>query len=199
MMQPQVENLIEMTHLLKKHCHNNLEVAFTRVLSYFAYVLRIPTVDSLPPMTVSDLEWIQKNCNVEFLKKEMNDWFGKAAYKLGLIPEPEDVYEEYERIQKHKFNKGVDKITIFDPQCKTGAKLMAYYLHYGNDAIYYGNEPNKMMFRIALVNRTLYNLPMALLNFKTSGFNTNINSTYWRIEGLFYQNLTKIDLNDLRL
>ncbi len=88
---------------------------------------------------------------------------------------------------------GKKTVTILNPTMNSGRVLLATYNRIGKAAIYYGCELNTLMYRIALINMTLYKVPAFLLRADKAKHDLSLNSTNWSLSNVW----TPTPLNSL--
>ena len=142
----------------------SLEKAFIKLLDYAALKLSVDT-SVMVSLKADTFELLKECFNIELLRQEPRDWFGELydglveckSIKGSLIPVAIECTHDID-CDEITFPK-----TVLFKKFNTGRDTIEMFKKYGDKIIYYGMQSDLLMYRIALVNINLFNIPAFVL------------------------------------
>jgi len=137
----------------------------------------------------------------EVLHRETWDWLGELLDELnleGVSVLPREQAEEYMRefgdhLRQHRLHPG--PTPICDTQLGSGRKMLLLFQTFDRDLLYMGLEKDLLLYRIALVNYAIYNIPGCVLHADGDVHEWALHSQNWRYAGYWnpkdWKNLRK--------
>lgn len=140
------------------------EMAFAAFVQWLAYELSIPSPYdyTTPTMTVDMLDDLHATFDIRLLKQSPWDWLGEAALALGFhrwVPHRQSKEEVISYVYDHLPSDLAPTDVIYDPNAGTGRVFFALR-ELGVDCIYAGSEPFYRPYRLLVLNKHIYDLPL---------------------------------------
>ncbi len=162
------------------------DIAFDRLLHFMAYKLGVEpgmTSPALPYPVWKELEAI---LDFALLREDPHDWIGDYSQMEkfadnGIQWNSSKTQTAYIAELKTKDLKAVQPFSVFDPCAASGGLLIHLYKRLGQDSVYFGAEPNVTLYRIALINMKLYNIPARIICADYRHHETNSSSNNWSV------------------
>jgi len=160
--EPQVEMLLACYSIMQRRYPK--ETAFAAFVQWLAYELSIPSPYdyATPTMTLDMLDDLRATFDLVLLQQEPWDWLGETALALGFhhwVPHRQSKEEAVSHVSAHLPGDITPVDVIYDPRAGTGRIFFALQ-ELGVDCIYAGSEPLYRPYRLLVVNKYIYNLPL---------------------------------------
>ncbi len=163
---PQLEMLLKCHDIMQRRYTPGMAMA--ALVQWIAYQLSIPGIYgyATPTVTFDMYDDLQAALDLELLRRDPWDWLGELALALKLddwVPyeASRDEAREFARAALAGERKPFD--VIFDPLAGTG-RLFFALMDLGVDCLLAGTEPLRKPYRILVVNKYLYDMPVYVLN-----------------------------------
>lgn len=124
------------------------------------------TGSAIDGISVPTSFWLKNNFSIKILQEEIDDHFMNVMEDLGFVP-----FADHQNMKKISANimrairqcKDTPLMPLFLPPQMSRMMLMTFE-KLGDEAVYIGVEPDILLYRIALLNNKLFQLPGILLN-----------------------------------
>jgi hypothetical protein len=185
-----LEMLIDMYQKLRPH-YQDEQKTIDSLISWVAVRISFEhqVLSVLPSIEISD--YFYKNFSLDLLKQDNHDWLGELLIYLGLNYEVLVNYTPSSIKFIHDTSEAPKKVLI--KNYSTGRKAISLNHKYPDKAIYFGLINDLTLYRIALLNSFIYNIPSHLLfveNFNISKNNNfNLDSNQWKASNKWYPSL----------
>lgn len=180
---PQSDMLKEMYDVIIDLQGCNNEEAFDILLSFVAVNVGLEQYLTTLPMKHEVNEKLHQLFNKELLKENEWDHFGQLLHRLGLkgVKEIKPFEEVQEGMKMYSVgqHEGMPQAILFE-HAHTGRDIIYVHREVGSEAIYFGTETDLRLYRIALVNMRLYDIPAHILYADPTKVDTSIGSMNWR-------------------
>ena len=159
--------------------------AFDIVLSFIAVNIRLEQQLTTLPMKAEVSDKLNELFDAKLLKEGTEDDLGTLYLLVGL-PEPSRIkLPDLVKMDMEIIMRGTKKhegmpLPMYFTQVDTGRNILYAYDKLGKDAIYYGTETDLRLYRIALLNMHLYDVPAHILYADPDKVDTSIGSKNWR-------------------
>lgn len=148
------------------------EKAFNLILDYIANKLEIKNV--ILSYTTETKEVLDRLIDIEKLKdKSLKDFLGEV-YEIVFDTKLIDYSSANQNAMKVKINLKQGQLgTVYIKECETGRVMLSLH-HECDSCLFYAIENNELMYKIALINITLYDIPAFIVYKKSSAANIKI-------------------------
>lgn len=158
------------------------EEAVNMMLNWIGYSFRVADLSpTLPHKTWDLLEEI----DLEPLAKIKEDVIGRFIFEEypGVLPDnypyqyPSEIQAKLDRILPNAVETGIDR--FIDPCGGSGGLMIELYNRKGNQAILYMAEPSVILYHVALINASMFDIPARILNANEHLYDVSETSPNW--------------------
>lgn len=165
-----------------------VEEAYDIVITWIAVQIHLEEQLGTEGIQLNAYKKLYELFDLSLLQVEKWDWLGEAGVVLGVWPKGFPDKEAYElkavlTTSTIPFNGGMPK-AILVKNTWTGRDIFALHTIGGDRAIYFATEQDIRLYRTAVLNMRIHNIPAHIL-FADNTISTSLDSENWRCANLW--------------